>query len=93
MPPAWTSEETFEFFKVVQNKLHHAGHGHTAAEVIFARADATKPHMGLMSLTGDRPRKSDVTIANNYLNEKELTRPRPTSKRRSSVPKTTSQLT
>lgn len=68
------SEETFEFFKVVQNKLHHAAHGHTAAEVIFARADATKPNMGLMSLTGDRPRKSDVTIAKNYLNEKELTR-------------------
>ncbi|MGO8670812.1 MAG: virulence RhuM family protein [Capsulimonadaceae bacterium] len=68
------AEETMAFFKEVQNKLHHAAHGRTAAEVIHQRADATKPNMGLMSFTGERPRKSDVAIAKNYLLEKELTR-------------------
>ena len=61
-----------EFFKVVQNKLHFAAHGHTAAEVISARADAGQPHMGLTSFAGERPRKSDVSVAKNYLSESEL---------------------
>lgn len=61
-----------EFFKVVQNKLHYAAHGRTAAEVISERADAAQPHMGLTSFTGGRPRKADVSVAKNYLNESEL---------------------
>ena len=64
--------ETTEFFKIVQNKLHYAAHGQTSAEVIAARADAAKPNMGLTSFSGERPRKSDVTIAKNYLGESEL---------------------
>ncbi|WP_296139727.1 virulence RhuM family protein [uncultured Tessaracoccus sp.] len=64
--------ETREFFKVVQNKLHFAAHGHTAPEVVFDRADAAKPNMGLTSFPGARPRKADVTVAKNYLNEFEL---------------------
>lgn len=64
--------ETVEFFKIVQNKLHYAAHGHTAAEVIAARADATKPSMGLTSYAGAQPRKSDVSVAKNYLSETEL---------------------
>lgn len=63
---------TVEFFKVVQNKLHFAAHGRTAAEVIAERADATKPHMGLTTFAGERPRKSDVSVAKNYLSEPEL---------------------
>src|SRR5262249_32259970 len=59
-------------FKVVQNKMHWAAHGHTAAEVIAARADASKPNMGLTSWVGDIPRKSDATIAKNYLGAEEL---------------------
>lgn len=64
--------ETFEFFKVVQNRLHFAAHGHTAAEVVFARADANQVNMGLTSFPGDHPRKADVAIAKNYLSEAEL---------------------
>ncbi len=64
--------ETREFFKVVQNKLHFAAHGHTAPEVVFDRADAAKPNMGLTSFPGARPRKADVTVAKNYLDEFEL---------------------
>jgi len=60
------------FFKTVQNKMHWAAHGHTAAEVIAARADATKPNMGLTSWTGGVPRKADVAIAKNYLGADEL---------------------
>jgi hypothetical protein len=67
-------EETVEFFKIVQNKLHYAAHGRTAAEVIAARADATQPNMGLTSFAGERPRKSDVSVAKNYLDESELKR-------------------
>ena len=69
-----TALESAEFFKIVQNKLHYAAHGHTAAEVISARADATKPNMGLTSYAGERPRKFDVSIAKNYLDEAELKR-------------------
>ncbi len=60
------------FFKIVQNKIHYAVHGQTAAEVIFNRADAEKEFMGLMTFPGSRPYLKDVTIAKNYLNEKEL---------------------
>lgn len=60
------------FFKRVQNKMHWAAHGHTAAEVIVARADATKAHMGLSSWAGDAPRKTDVSIAKNYLGPDEI---------------------
>lgn len=66
------ADETVEFFKIVQNKLHYAAHGHTAAEVIMARADAAKPNLGLTSFSGERPRKSDVSVAKNYLDEGEL---------------------
>ena len=60
------------FFQTVQNKMHWAIVGQTAAEIIHTRADADKPQMGLTSFSGDRPRKSDVSIAKNYLNEDEL---------------------
>ena len=66
------SEESIKFFKIVQNKLHFAAHGHTAAEVIYERADATKPFMGLMTFRGGYPSLSDAKIAKNYLNENEL---------------------
>jgi hypothetical protein len=61
-----------QFFAAVQNKMHWAAHGHTAAEIIYHRADAEKPNMGMTSWTGDSPRKADAEIAKNYLNEKEL---------------------
>lgn len=64
--------ETIEFFKVVQNKLHFAAHGHTASEVIYERADADKPFMGLTTFSGALPTKSEAKIAKNYLSEKEL---------------------
>jgi hypothetical protein len=65
-------EISIEFFKKVQNKIHYAVHGNTAAEVIFKRADAEKEFMGLMSFSGNRPHLQDVVIAKNYLDEKEL---------------------
>ena len=66
------SRESIAFFKMVQNKLHYAVHGHTAAELIYERADADKPFMGLKSFKGDFPVKSDIGIAKNYLDEDEL---------------------
>ncbi len=63
---------SIEFFKIVQNKMHWAAHGHTAAEVINKRVDAEKPNMGLTSWPGKQLRKSDVGIAKNYLKENEL---------------------
>ncbi|HEX9768814.1 MAG TPA: virulence RhuM family protein [Kiloniellales bacterium] len=60
------------FFQTVQNKMHWAIVGQTAAEIIHTRADADKPQMGLTSWAGDRPRKADVGIAKNYLNQDEL---------------------
>ncbi len=66
------AEVSLEFFKKVQNKIHYAVHGQTAAEVIFNRADAEKEFMGLMTFPGSRPYLKDVIIAKNYLNEKEL---------------------
>lgn len=61
-----------EFFKLVQNKLHYAAHGHTAAEVIYQRADSSKPFMGLTSFSGDFPSLKDISVAKNYLSEDEL---------------------
>ena len=66
------SETSIEFFKKVQNKMHFAVHGQTAAEVIFNRADAEKEFMGLKTFEGDRPHLKDAVIAKNYLDEKEL---------------------
>ena len=66
------SAESVRFFKIVQNKLHYAAHGHTAAEVIYERADAGEPFMGLHTFKGDFPVLADVKIAKNYLDEKEL---------------------
>ena len=64
--------ESVRFFKIVQNKLHFAAHGHTAAEVIYERADAEKPFMGLKSFAGEIPALKDIGIAKNYLTETEL---------------------
>ena len=61
-----------QFFKVVQNKVHWAAHGHTAAEIISARADASQPNMGLTSWSGSKPALADVQIAKNYLSLEEL---------------------
>ena len=66
------SKESIAFFKMVQNKLHYAAHGHTAAEVIFERANAEKPFMGLTTFSGSMPTRKDVVVAKNYLDEKEL---------------------
>ena len=66
------STESVRFFKIVQNKLHYAAHGHTAAEVIYERADAGEPFMGLHTFKGDFPVLADVKIAKNYLDEREL---------------------
>lgn len=66
------SDNSIEFFKIVQNKLHFAAHGHTAAEVVFERADAEQPMMGLTSFQGNFPSLKDVKIAKNYLNKDEL---------------------
>ena len=66
------AEESIQFFKIVQNKLHYAVHGHTAAEVIFDRVDANKPFMGLTTFTGEHPTRNDIMVAKNYLNEDEL---------------------
>ena len=66
------SDESLEFFKIVQNKLHYAAHGHTASEVIYERANANLPYMGLTNFDGEFPTKKDVTIAKNYLTEDEL---------------------
>lgn len=65
-------EASRQFFKTVQNQLHWAVHGHTAAELIATRADATKPNMGLTSWKGALPRKADVKIAKNYLSHEEI---------------------
>ncbi len=68
-PQADTSQQ---FFATVQNKMHWAAHGHTAAEIIQARANANQPNMGLTNWPGARPRKADVEVAKNYLNSDEL---------------------
>lgn len=66
------SAESVAFFKMVQNKLHYATHGHTAAEVIHSRADSDQPFMGLTTFKGDLPVLAEVRIAKNYLTEDEL---------------------
>ncbi len=66
------SEASKQFFKIVQNKLHYAAHGHTAAEVIYERADADKSFMGMKGFKGDFPKLADAKIAKNYLTEEEL---------------------
>lgn len=66
------TEISRRFFQIVQNKMHWAAHGHTAAEIVAARADASKPYMGLTSWTGSRPTQDDVEVAKNYLSAEEL---------------------
>ena len=66
------AEISMAFFKKVQNKIHYAVHGETAAEVIYHRADAEKEFMGLMSFAGSQPTLVEAKVAKNYLNEKEL---------------------
>ena len=66
------AEVSIEFFKKVQNKIHYAVSGETAAEVIYHRADAEKDFMGLMIFSGDQPTLREAKVAKNYLNEKEL---------------------
>jgi len=66
------AKETSEFFSIVQNKLHFAISGKTAAELISDRADASKPNMGLTTWKSAKVRKADVTVAKNYLNEEEI---------------------
>jgi len=67
-----SDEASYQFFKTVQNKMHWAAHGHTAAELIVERADADRENMGLTSWAGQRPRKADVGVAKNYLKMDEL---------------------
>ena len=66
------AESSVLFFKQVQNKMHWAAHKHTAAEVIYQRADADKDNMGLTTWSGNRIKRSDVEVAKNYLDDKEL---------------------
>ncbi len=66
------AEASHQFFAVVQNKMHWAAHGHTAAEVISRRADATKPNMGMTTWTGSRPQRTDAVVAKNYLSREEI---------------------
>ncbi|WP_028988377.1 virulence RhuM family protein [Thermicanus aegyptius] len=61
-----------QFFQTVQNKMHWAAHGHTAAEIVYLRADSTKPFMGMTNFTGSKPSRSESQIAKNYLTEDEL---------------------
>lgn len=66
------AEATQQFFKTVQNKMHFSAHGHTAAEIIYERADAQKDFMGLTSWTGALPKRTDAEVAKNYLSADEL---------------------
>lgn len=66
------AETSKDFFRIVQNKMHWAAHGHTAAEIIYERVDSSKKHMGLTSWSGKNINRSDAEIAKNYLNEEEL---------------------
>jgi len=67
-----SDEASTFFFKTVQNKMHWAAHGHTAAEIVHKRTDASQPNMGLTSWSGGKPRKTDVSIAKNYLQADEI---------------------
>jgi len=66
------SDESLEFFKIVQNKLHYAAHGHTASEVIYLRVDGDKPFAGLTTFKAEQPTQAEAMVAKNYLEEKEL---------------------
>ncbi|PPK73485.1 hypothetical protein B0F88_10111 [Methylobacter tundripaludum] len=66
------SQESITFFKIVQNKLHYAAHGHTASEVIYLRVDSDKPFSGLTNFKGSQPTQAEAMIAKNYLSEQEL---------------------
>lgn len=66
------SEQSLRFFKIVQNKLHYAAHGHTAAEVIYLRVDSDKAFAGLTSFKGNQPTQAEAMVAKNYLSEQEL---------------------
>ena len=66
------AEVSLQFFKTVQNKMHWAAHGETAAETIYSRIDATKPNLGLTNFKGDKPNKQEIEVAKNYLNKEEL---------------------
>ena len=66
------NEQTREFFKTIQNKMHYAVHGNTAAEVIFNRVDSEKENIGLTNFKGNMPTRAETEIAKNYLSEKEL---------------------
>ena len=67
-----STETSRQFFAAIQNKVHWASHGHTAAEIIHSRADASKQNMGMTTWAGDTPRRADAEVAKNYLNEHEL---------------------
>ncbi|QLI82648.1 virulence RhuM family protein [Chitinibacter fontanus] len=66
------SEQSKRFFATVQNKMHWAAHGHTASEVVFQRADASLPNMGMTSFSGNKPTKTEASVAKNYLTSEEL---------------------
>lgn len=66
------SEASLTFFKIVQNKLHYAAHGHTASEVIYMRVDSDKPFAGLTNFKGEVPTQAEAMVAKNFLEEKEL---------------------
>ena len=67
-----SDEASQEFFKTIQNKMHFATHGHTAAEIIYQRVDSTKPFIGMTNFSGCKPTKKEASIAKNYLNNEEL---------------------
>lgn len=66
------ASESIKFFKIVQNKIHFAAHGHTAAEIVYLRSDADKDFMGMTSFDGKSLRKADASVAKNYLKEDEI---------------------
>ncbi len=66
------SDNSILFFQTIQNKMHWAAHGHTAAEIVYQRIDAAKPNLGLTHVKGSKPSKQEIEIAKNYLNENEL---------------------
>lgn len=67
-----SSDESLTFFKIVQNKLHYAAHGHTASEVIYLRVDSDKPFAGLTNFKGSQPTQAEAMVAKNYLSAQEL---------------------
>lgn len=67
-----SAETSIMFFRTVQNKMHWAAHGHTAAELIYKRVDAEKPYMGMTSFKGNKPTKAETIVAKNYLDEDEI---------------------